>query len=210
MPIYNLYKPNIYIFEPTVLFAKLEARFEGLSKVHLLNFAASNQDTELVLGVMDGEASIFHEENLVRVRAIDFAAFIDRLGVPNIDLLKMNIEGAEYEILEDIVSRGQLDRFVNIQCQFHMIDNHEERYKNLIKELEKTHYLVWRFPFVWENWTRKGEKPPSMTTLARVRKSLQNLIGLITRGKRLVKSLVYQLVKQLFSVFGLSISRKTD
>ncbi len=210
MPIHNLYQPNIYIFEPTELFAKLEARFKGLSKVHLLNFAASNEDTELSLGVMDGEASVFHEENLVTVQAIDFGAFLDRLSVQNIDLLKMNIEGAEYEILEGIVSRGQLNRFVNIQCQFHMIDNHEERYKNLIMELEKTHYLAWRFPFVWENWTRKGEKLPSMTTVARFRKSIQNSISAVARGLRRVESFVYQLVRQFFSAFGLSLFRPSD
>jgi FkbM family methyltransferase len=210
MPIYNLYKPNIYIFEPTDLFAKLEARFEGLSKVHLLNFAASNEDAELALGVMDGEASLFHEENLVTVQATDFGAFLDRLSVQNIDLLKMNIEGAEYEILEGIVSRGQLNRFVNIQCQFHMIDNHEERYKNLIMELEKTHYLTWRFPFVWENWTRKGEKPPRMTVVARFRKSIQNSISAVARGLRRVEGFVYQLVRQFFSAFGLSLFRPRD
>lgn len=182
MPIYNLYRPNLYIFEPTKLFAQLEARFVGLSKVHLLNFAASNEDKDLALGVIEGEASIFHEENLVTVRAIDFGRFIDNLKVPNIDLLKMNIEGSEYEILESIISRGQLDQFVNIQCQFHMIENYEERYKNLILEMQKTHYLSWRFPFVWENWTRKGVKPPRMSTLARFRKSSLKSRTAIARG----------------------------
>lgn len=182
MPIYDLYRPNLYIFEPTNLFEQLEIRFEGLPKVRLLNFAASNDSADLAIGVMDGEASIFHDENLVTVPALNFGQFIDSLEVPDIDLMKMNIEGAEYEILEGIISRGQLERFVNIQCQFHMIENYEQRYKNLKLELEKTHYLSWRFPFVWENWTKKGEKPPRMSTSARFRKSSLALRTRIARA----------------------------
>ena len=171
MPIYNLYKPNIYIFEPTELFAQLERRFYGLPRVHLLNFAATNEDMELVLGVMDGEASVFHEDNLVTVQGKNFGAFIDSLRTSTIDLLKMNIEGAEYDILEGIISRNQVDKIINIQCQFHMIENYNERYEKLVYELEKTHYLAWRFPFVWENWTRKGFDPPRMSRVAKFRRS---------------------------------------
>lgn len=182
MPIYNLYKPNIYIFEPTNLFTELQNRFDGFPKVHLLNFAAANEDVELVLGVMDGEASVFHEDNLVKVQGKNFGAFLESLQASTIDLLKMNVEGAEYDILEGIISRNQLDKFVNIQCQFHMIENYNERYEKLVFELKKTHYLTWRFPFVWENWTKKGYKPPRMSRSAKFRKSSLEFRTVVARA----------------------------
>ena len=69
-----------------------------------------------------------------------------------IDLLKINIEGMEYELLERIVPNN----IKNIQVQFHKIgENYEERYQKIREKLLQTHELTYDFPFVWQNFKLK-------------------------------------------------------
>lgn len=73
-----------------------------------------------------------------------------------IDLLKLNCEGMEYEILECLHRPWEINKFKNIQVQFHQCaPNFEARYDAIAGRLEQTHKLTWRTPFVWENWTRR-------------------------------------------------------
>ena len=67
----------------------------------------------------------------------------------------MNIEGGEYDILEYLLDKKQINRFENIQVQFHDIPeiNGKQRMKKIWKRLEKTHTLEWAYrPFIHESW----------------------------------------------------------
>ena len=70
-------------------------------------------------------------------------------------LMKINIEGAEYPILNHIIKSGKIKMIKEIQVQFHMIDGYAEMYDEIGNELNKTHRLTYRYPFVWENWRLK-------------------------------------------------------
>jgi len=71
-----------------------------------------------------------------------------------VDLLKINIEGGEYELLESIVEDEYLiSRIKNIQVQYHtFVKNHVERRSFINSNLEKTHTRTWNYDWVWENW----------------------------------------------------------
>lgn len=73
-----------------------------------------------------------------------------------IDLLKMNIEGTEYDVLNHIIDGGMINRIGNIQVQFHQIEGvpYDQWYKELVTKLSETHSLTWRYPFCWENYKR--------------------------------------------------------
>jgi hypothetical protein len=74
-----------------------------------------------------------------------------------IALMKINIEGAEYEVLKRMIEFGIHLRIKNLQVQFHYIDGVDARvmYKELALELKKTHELQWQYKFVWESWKKK-------------------------------------------------------
>lgn len=75
----------------------------------------------------------------------------------NVDLMKINIEGGEYNLLEKMISSGLISKVDNLQIQFHDIKalDSENRMKKIWLALEKTHMVTWKFrPFVWENWKR--------------------------------------------------------
>lgn len=75
----------------------------------------------------------------------------------SIDLLKINIEGAEYDVLSHIIGAGLHTRIKNIQVQFHQIAGapFEKWYKEISDKLNETHSLTWHYPFCWENWKLK-------------------------------------------------------
>jgi hypothetical protein len=71
-----------------------------------------------------------------------------------IDLLKVNIEGAEYDVLNHMIGAGLHKRIKNIQVQFHQIDGvpYGVWYKEIEKHLSLTHTRTWHYPFCWESW----------------------------------------------------------
>lgn len=75
--------------------------------------------------------------------------------IKNINLLKINIEGGEYDLLEHIIQHNLQEKIENIQVQFHKnIDDSECRRKNIQQLLKKTHVLTYNYDFIWENWQR--------------------------------------------------------
>ena len=78
-------------------------------------------------------------------------------GISHCHLLKMNIEGGEYEVLPRLIETGLILAVDNLQIQFHPIDSQSPgRMKAIQLALEKTHELTWRYQWVWENWKRRG------------------------------------------------------
>jgi hypothetical protein len=90
----------------------------------------------------------------VKCWTLDYA--MELLGIDHIDLLKINIEGGEYPLLADMSKKYLITSCTDIQVQFHdFVTGHQELYADIRSELEKTHELTYRYPFVWENWRLK-------------------------------------------------------
>jgi FkbM family methyltransferase len=152
---YNKYHCNIYAFEPTTLYEKCKVKVWDKPKVKLINKAAYTYDGNLKLGIDDNEASIYHEENTIDVECVDFKKFLIDNNINNIDLIKINIEGAEYPLLIDLINFGMIKIFKNLQIQFHIISGFEREYNWISEKLSETHTITWRYPFIWENWKKK-------------------------------------------------------
>jgi hypothetical protein len=118
------------------------------------NRAAWIYDGELKMGGQFYYTSMYDNGELGEVKTykcVDIAKFIDK----EIALMKVNIEGGEYELLKYIYERNLLRSIKNIQVQFHLIDNDEFTYKYINCLLKQTHKLTWQYEFCWENWERK-------------------------------------------------------
>lgn len=115
------------------------------------NRAAWIHDGEIMLGGAYYYSSAFLPDQK-GYKCVDIARYLLR----HIRLMKMNIEGGEYTLIDHIIRVGSIINIDELQVQFHLIDGQDsiKDYDELAKRLSETHKLTWRYPFVWENWKR--------------------------------------------------------
>jgi FkbM family methyltransferase len=121
----------------------------GVQGVEIINKAASTRKGTITTGGRSYWTSVF-EDGDTEYECFDVATILNQ----PVDVLKINIEGAEYELLNYITMTGLHKNCKNIQVQFHQIAGapYEHWYSEIIKQLSKTHRLTWKYEWVWENW----------------------------------------------------------
>lgn len=156
--IFYEYACNMYVVEPLPdFFESLQRGLGRHEKVRLLNTGVGLKDGKDMI-YLGGDGTSFSAEtkNSVEVELRTISRIFDEWGLQEIDLLQMNIEGAEYDILENMIEVGVIDRIKNIQIQFHLgLKNDVERRYYISKGLEARGFKRrFNYPFVWEGWTK--------------------------------------------------------
>lgn len=156
---FKTFNCNIWVFEPVEDFAnEIKMKFKNNPKVKVFNFGLSDRNSEEIVKVREDSSSVIREISDKRVKAnfIRGSDFIREHKLSKIDLMDINIEGGEYELLEDIINTNSIDIIDNVQIQFHdFIANAKERMVKIRSLLSVTHYPTYQYDFVWENWKRK-------------------------------------------------------
>ncbi len=153
---------NIYIFEPVKKFSEdCSNRFKGRKNIHCYDFGLDATTHKAEISHEADGSSQYHNQGETEVAEfVGIEDFMSEHGIDSVKLMKMNIEGGEYDILEELIRTGNIRRFENIQIQFHDIPeiNSEVRMKRIWEELEKTHKLTWAYrPYIHENWELKDK-----------------------------------------------------
>ncbi|MEO8637386.1 MAG: FkbM family methyltransferase [Candidatus Taylorbacteria bacterium] len=155
--LYSRYRCKILIFEPVKDFAeRIKKRFSANPDITLYQFGLSNKSGELNISLDHNSSSVFTEgSSKEKVKMVRAREFFTEHHIHTIDLMKINIEGGEYDLLDDLIASNMIGNIKNIQVQFHIFVPHaEERMKMIQKELSKSHHLSYQYPFVWENWEK--------------------------------------------------------
>lgn len=158
-PIFLRYMPHLYIFEPVKESIKmLKKKFGKNPKIKICEFGLSGNSGAANISTASHSASVFHDgkngSEQIELRSI--AEFMKKEKVEHIDLIKINIEGGEYDLLEHILDTGLVKVIDNIQVQFHdFVPNAEQRMEAIKARLVQTHYPTYQYRFVWENWKKK-------------------------------------------------------
>lgn len=152
------YGCRVIAFEPCVDFYLGICSLEKLlPKVLVFHLAVSDENGLMRLNVRGDSTGQFRLSDDHEICGkVDLAPFLAELNITSIDLLKLNIEGEEYAVLEKLVDSGNVSRFKNILVQFHdCVPLSGERYSVLSDRLRFTHEMTWGSPFLWENWRLK-------------------------------------------------------
>ena len=164
--IFARYLCPVWVFEPVPRFADaIERRFAANPHVRVFPFGlAGSTRTEEISVSADRSSTFLHQGgSSQRIELRQAGEFLREHGVERIDLVKINIEGGEYELLEHLVADGIVQRISDIQVQFHDFVPDAERRMSLLHDgLAHTHVPTYQSRFVWENWRRKsaGEGGP--------------------------------------------------
>lgn len=161
--IYNRFKCNIQLYQPIDGFYKeCLSRFNNVKhKVISHNYGVGGYARNEMFSIGNDASGINFNSDIkqqVRILAIKdvISSACQNHKVNKIDLMKINIEGGEYELLDALLNAELETKVDNIQVQFHkFVKDHQQKYKCIVDRLSDTHYLTYSFPFVWENWKRK-------------------------------------------------------
>lgn len=159
--IYSKYLSKIFIFEPYMPFySNIKNRFIKNDSINVFPFGLGSKDVVTSIFPAHDGTSIYKQssERSEIIEVKDIVAFIKSEEISTIDLMKINIEGGEYELLERLIESGFIGRVTNIQVQFHddYVENAGDKMNQIHNKLCETHELSWQYVFVWENWVLKN------------------------------------------------------
>jgi FkbM family methyltransferase len=159
--VYNKFKCNVFCFEPVnSFFYKAASRLSSFKKVRLFECGVSGESGSAEVEIIADASSAFTGGNGVkeRISIMSIKSALDMAPNKKVDLLKINIEGAEFDLLDSIVhNKDIMERIVNLQIQFHdFVPDAHSRRDRIRNYLGATHEETYNYPFVWENWRLKG------------------------------------------------------
>ena len=154
--IFAQYGAKIYSFEPTTsTFSILQNRFSKHNNVKCLKKAVWNNNENLnfyhhelseynEIHWSNGNSLLKEKKNVNEndyevVEAIDIVEFIKSLN-QNIDLIKIDIEGAEIEVLNHLIDSEVISKLSKILCEVH-----DKKYKFLKPDTDKLREKIKRF-----------------------------------------------------------------
>ena len=117
----------------------------------LINKAASTNDIPLKFGGNSYYLTHFEPGEQV------FECFdVLDLFYQQIGLMKINIEGMEWAVMQRILDHKVAHYVKHFQIQFHKLSHLSDiAYRDIENRLSETHTRQWQVPFVWESWTRR-------------------------------------------------------
>lgn len=151
----EVWNARVLAIEPVPEFAAaLSSRFKGDEKVTVVQAALGSTSSAVTMSVeADGSSAWGSGSKLITVPCVDVA---EVLGSSDVALLKINAEGAEYEILDRLLVTKVIRQIDIIQVQFHkFVPDARQRRRHIREQLSNTHRLTWSVPWVWEQWQRR-------------------------------------------------------
>lgn len=153
------YGSIVFVLEPIVkLHEGIEELFSRNPRVIPLNYAIAGKTEQAEISLEDDGSSLYTESTGTTeiIECVDVREFFDTNNIETVDLLKLNIEGAEYDVLDRIIELELLPSIKNIQIQFHrFVPDCDRRRKFIQEHLSKTHTCVWNYDWIWEGWKLK-------------------------------------------------------
>jgi len=151
------YNCFVYVFEPSKKFFNMcLRRFESNTKIKCYNFGFSSEKGEYFLSDEANGSSIVKNSSGTTGEKIfirDICDAFQEFKINNIDLMKINIEGPEFLVLDKLISSNLISKISNIQVQFHEFYPNSWKLRDTIRcQLGLTHSEMWNYPFVWESW----------------------------------------------------------
>ncbi len=148
----------IHVFEPVKEYAnRIARRFTLNTDIHVYPFGlGARTRTEEFIVAGDATSSIRQQHGAAVsaeiVSAVDW--FVHNVSDEStISLIKINIEGGEYELLPALIESGLISRIECLQIQFHDISPGAASEMIKIRSmLAKTHSPIYQYDFVWDDW----------------------------------------------------------
>lgn len=148
-----------WLYEPIAdYFQTCQNLFRDKRSITVYQAAVSSDGRDFEMEI-DGLRSRHSSGNLtdsVKIASIDIQDIFD--SAQEFELLKMNIEGMEFECLERLINSNSLVKAKYLLIQFHNFeDDSRSKLEKLREGINKDYSNVWQYEWMWELWKRKLE-----------------------------------------------------
>lgn len=157
---------TIHAFEPHPgSYEHIDLRFAGDDGVRPHPYGLGDHDAAAVLELA-GPGSSLHGGlrggfATAEVAIRDVADVFAELGDDRVDLVKINIEGGEYDLLDRMMETGLVGHVRYLLIQFHEWHPRAHRRRRQIRRgLSASHTEVWCYPWIWELWCANDAPHP--------------------------------------------------
>jgi len=159
----NCPNATIYCFEPEERNFKILQKNIAINalekRIHLFQCAVAsssgNRDMAVGESPLNSLVTTTDRKTIQSVRCTTLREFLKEQKLETLDLLKMNCEGAEYEILENC-TRSDFEKMPRIRLEYHNIDGMKRNGKWLANYLKDEGYQIEHFTryrnesgFIW-------------------------------------------------------------
>jgi FkbM family methyltransferase len=131
---------KVYAFEPDkLIFEVLKHNVSNnkLNDVHLANKAVWIDDQDMFFNANNAQSGkLIQDASSIKVECVRLKTFIHTFK--HIDFLKLDIEGAELAVLQDI--SGELHRVKHLFIEYHSMINEPQKLSQLLHILEKENF----------------------------------------------------------------------
>jgi len=158
--LYARYRCRIFVFEPVRSFAdQISERFRKNSDIAVLPFGLGGASRTQTIYVRGASSSTYRKRsNAQQIEIVDTAKWFSDNDIRSVQLMKINVEGGEYELLERLIETKLIQSIDNVQVQFHnFTTDATERMESIQAALLETHSPTYQYRFIWENWRRNGD-----------------------------------------------------
>ena len=155
----SMYNSIVFVLEPvSSLYDGIVDRFAQNSRVIPFHYGLSNRTHELQISVNGDSSSTYDQQHseMETILCKDVVEFFNEQNIDSVDLMKINIEGGEYDLMEHIIKNGLHHKITNFQIQYHrFVPDCADRRNSISEALSKTHSRSWNYEWIWENWELK-------------------------------------------------------
>lgn len=159
--LHQRYGCKVVVFEPMPKFFRhCTERFAGNPAINCLPYGLGAHNGQLEISD-DADASSFLRipagSGLVTAEIRALPEVWQELSTAQVDLMKINIEGGEYDVLESLIASDLIRRVRHLQVQFHnFVPRAYDMRDALRRRLAATHREDWCYEFVWESWSLRS------------------------------------------------------
>ncbi|HYG14359.1 MAG TPA: FkbM family methyltransferase [Bacteroidia bacterium] len=158
--IYARFNCPVYVFEPVPKYAQnIKDRFKINQKIKVFPFGLSDKSFKTAIAIQGEGSSTLNKRDsseTIEIELVRFIDFIKEHNITFINVMKINIEGAEYDLLDDIINNGYIKNINHLIIQFHdFFPDAKQRMAAIRFKLKQTHDNTFYHEFVWEGWKLK-------------------------------------------------------
>jgi FkbM family methyltransferase len=154
------YNVTVYGFDPTPKSIRYLDSLDLPKNFKLKKYAISNKDGELIFNLpinenhVSGSFTNIKSQNRITVQAKKLSTILEELefDIDDIDIVKMDIEGSEYEVIEDMLSNNIKPKQLLVEYHhfFDFISNKKtiDNIKLLLNNYELFHIEDYNYSFI--------------------------------------------------------------